>query len=151
MRLFVEGFEDGDSIPEIFTCRGKNRSPRIHWEGVPGETKSFAVAMDDPDAPNGTFTHWTVYNISSELDHLDPDLPHIERLSFGACQGVNDFGKVGYMGPCPPPGKPHTYIFHIYALNTSEIIKPGMGRTTLRRGFLPNLIEEAVYKGVFGR
>ncbi len=151
MQLLVEGFEDGGRIPAEFTCDGEDRSPAVSWNDPPEGTLSLALALDDPDAPSGTFTHWIVYNISPEVREILGKVPEGNKIGTIACQGANDFGTVGYRGPCPPPGKPHTYIFHLYALDSSDIIKPAMGRTTLKRGYSRNIIEEAVYRGVYGR
>ncbi len=151
MRLTVEGFENGGKIPVAFTCDGEDKSPAIKWEELPEGTMSLALALDDPDAPMGTFTHWIVYNIKPEMKGLEGALPQEEKVGTGVCQGANDFGTIGYKGPCPPPGKAHTYIFHLYARNGSETIKPAMGRTTLIRGYRSDVIGEATYTGVYGR
>lgn len=115
LTLTSEAFRDGHPIPSRFTCDGANETPTLHWTDPPPGTRSFALVVDDPDAPSGTFRHWGVY-----------DIPVTAR-SIGAAQHVgaevhNDFGKVGYGGPCPPKGHgPHHYHFKLFALDTDRL------------------------------
>jgi len=105
-------FADGASIPRRFTCQGQNISPALAIADVPTSAKSLVLIVDDPDAPSGTFTHWLVWNIPPGTKKLPAGQPPP-----GALQGTNDFGSVGYSGPCPPSGT-HNYRFYICALNT---------------------------------
>jgi Raf kinase inhibitor-like YbhB/YbcL family protein len=109
-------FEEGADIPVKHTCDGDNISPPLRWGEAPKDTASFALIMEDPDAPSGTFTHWIVYNLPPECNFLDKIVPIQKNLENGAIQGKNDFGKYGYKGPCPNDGKSHRYIFRIFAL-----------------------------------
>jgi Raf kinase inhibitor-like YbhB/YbcL family protein len=115
LKLTSDDFADGQPIPARFTCDGANETPTLHWGDPPSGTRSFALVVDDPDAPSGTFRHWGVYDIA------------VTARSIGAAQHVgaevhNDFGKVGYGGPCPPKGHgAHHYHFKLFALNVPRL------------------------------
>ena len=146
MEITVRGFANGGRIPQKFTCDGDNVSPEIMIEGVPSEAKSLVLIMDDPDAPSGLFTHWIAYDIL-------PDTKLIEQgagngSTFKSC--INDFGKHGYGGPCPPPGKPHMYNFTLYALDT-ERLDAGNGRKGIDSAMQGRIIEKASYSGIYSR
>jgi Raf kinase inhibitor-like YbhB/YbcL family protein len=112
MRLTSAGFEDGQEIPERHTCDGANVGPELEWSDLPPETQSLALRCNDRDAPGGTFTHWTVWDLDPG-SHILPE----GRVPPDARQGTNDFGMIGYGGPCPPRGSaPHRYSFRLYAL-----------------------------------
>ena len=115
MVVTSSAFQNGGKIPDKFACKGANVSPPLHIEGVPPQAKSLAIVMDDPDAPNGRFLHWLVWNI-------DPKTTDIAENSVpaNAMQGDNGFGKAGYGGPCPP-AKPHRYYFKVLALDLDKI------------------------------
>ena len=118
-------FESGGDIPAKFTCNGANGNPPLHISGVPKETKSLVLIVDDPDAPRGLFTHWITWNI-------DPKTTEVAENSApaSAIQGMNDFGKRNYGGPCPPSGT-HRYFFKIFALGTKLELKPNARRAEL--------------------
>lgn len=121
-------FEAGETIPERFTCDGEDSSPPLAIEGVNEEAESLAIVVDDPDAPSGTFTHWLLWNVPADTTELPEDVATTETIEEldGARQGTNDFGEVGYRGPCPPKGDdPHTYHFTLYALG--DPIRVGAG------------------------
>jgi Raf kinase inhibitor-like YbhB/YbcL family protein len=124
-------FVAGGSIPAKYTCEGANVSPPLSWTGAPAGTKSFALICDDPDAPAGIWVHWVLYNLPPNVDSLSEKTDAVSALSNGAMQGANDFGKVGYGGPCPPPGKSHRYFFKVYALDIDHFLKPGAHKDTL--------------------
>jgi hypothetical protein len=115
MRLKSGNFEDGGRIPSEFTCDGRDVSPQLSWEDVPGGTKSFALSVVDPDAPGGSFIHWLVCGIPEDVDEVDQG-----SLPEGVKQIRNDFGKKDYGGPCPPSGT-HRYVFTLYALDTEHL------------------------------
>ena len=109
-------FEAQGKIPTKYTCDGQDLSPPLRWTDPPAGTQSLALISDDPDAPMGTWVHWVVYNLPAKTRELQEGIPKTESLANGANQGVTDFQRVGYGGPCPPPGKPHRYFFKLYAL-----------------------------------
>jgi Raf kinase inhibitor-like YbhB/YbcL family protein len=112
LKLFSNDFQHENFIPHIFTCDGDDLSPHLAWKEVPPETKSFALIVDDPDAPGGTWVHWLIADISADTREIPRG-----TVPKGAVQVVNDFGKLGYGGPCPPGGT-HRYFFKLYALDT---------------------------------
>jgi hypothetical protein len=109
-------FEDGAMIPSKHTCDGEDISPPLQWNEVPEGTKSIALIADDPDAPHGTWVHWVLYNLAADVRQLEEGMPVAAKLASGAKQGVTDFGRSGYGGPCPPSGT-HRYYFTVYALD----------------------------------
>ena len=110
-----------------FGCKGGNMSPALAWSGAPADTKSFALLVHDPDAPTGSgWWHWIAYNLPAGTTSLPAGAgdPQKKLLPAGAVQGRNDYGSVGYGGPCPPPGKPHHYHFQLYALKVAKLDVP---------------------------
>ena len=101
-------FNEGDPIPDRYACKGVNVSPPLEWEAVSG-TMKYAVIVEDPDAPSGTWTHWVIFNLPSETNSLSEWIMEREELENGAKQGFNDFGTIGYRGPCPHGT--HRYYF----------------------------------------
>ena len=151
MRILVSGFSHGSEIPIKFTCDGSDVSPEVSWEGLPEGTKSLAIIMDDPDAPSGLFTHWMTYNMPPGESSLGENFPREKMTDSGISQGKNDFGKIGYGGPCPPRGKPHRYFFRLYALNSEEPILSGLGRKQFDGALKGKIIGEAEYMGTYKR
>jgi Raf kinase inhibitor-like YbhB/YbcL family protein len=117
----------------------------------PANTESFALIMDDPDAPPGTRVHWVLCNVPADARELPERVPRQEQLASGARQGQNDFGKVGYSGPCPPPGKPHRYFFKLYALDLKPNPKSGATKADLERAMQPHIFAQAELIGRYGR
>ena len=117
IKITSPAFEQGGLIPAKYTCDGADVSPPLQWAEVPEATKSIALISDDPDAPAGTWVHWVLYNLPPETRELPENIPPEQTLPSGAGQGITDFGRVGYGGPCPPSGT-HRYFFKIYALDT---------------------------------
>jgi hypothetical protein len=116
--LSSPSFADGAVIPRRHTCDGDNRSPRLTWGDAPPGTRSFALVVDDPDAPSGTFTHWVLFDVPSSTSEL-PDAPPLGTVGRS---GRNSFGKSGYGGPCPPKGHgPHRYFFKLSALDVDSV------------------------------
>jgi Raf kinase inhibitor-like YbhB/YbcL family protein len=109
-------FAETGIVPKRYTCEDADMSPPLAWSGVPAGTKTLALIAYDPDAPSGVFTHWVVYNLPSGISILPENLPRTPTLDSGGLQALNDFGHVGYNGPCPPPGPRHHYHFKMYAL-----------------------------------
>lgn len=121
-KLESQDFDSNGNIPQKFTCDGKSISPELEWSGAPEGTKSFAVIVDDPDALNGTYVHWVLYNIPADQHKLSEDIGPFAELASPLEQGVNGSDKLGYVGPCPPKGdKAHKYKFTIYALDTDNL------------------------------
>jgi hypothetical protein len=117
LSLSSPALQEGEDIPTDYTCDGQDMSPPLTWDEPPSETQSFALIMDDLDAPGGVFTHWVLFNIPADSRELQEAVPAESQLSSGALQGKNSFGKTGYGGPCPPAGNPHQYQFTLYALD----------------------------------
>ena len=145
-------FANGGEIPRKFTCSGENVSPAMNWSDVPPKANSLALIVDDPDAPAGTWTHWIIWNIPAHVSSLPEGVPPIkETLANGAHQGRNDFGRIGYGGPCPPPGRPHHYCFRLYALGAVLDIKSGAGRSELDTAMRSHVLGQAEWTGLFKR
>jgi len=144
-------FKDNGIIPEKYTCDGLDISPPLRWRGQPPETKSLAIIVEDPDAPGGIFTHWIIYNIPADVNRLDEGMEPAEELPGGIVQGLNDFGRPGYGGPCPPPGKPHRYVFRIYALDTMLELGPAASKDELLKLMKDHILAEATLTGIYSR
>lgn len=151
MNLSSDAFGPNDSIPERFTCDGTNLSPALSWSGAPQHTTSFALIVDDPDAPSGTFTHWVVYNIPSSTQQFAAGVSRTARLADGSAQGKNDFGDVGYGGPCPPPGNPHHYRFTIYALDAPLHPQAQVTRQRVLEAMRGHVLDQAQLIGLYQR
>lgn len=151
MRLTSTAFRDGDPIPVRHTCKGENSSPPLAWSGAPAGTASFALMVLDPDAPGGSFLHWLIFNLPATAQELDEALPNNFKLANGAVQGINDFGRPGYGGPCPPPGRSHHYVFQLFALD--RVIEPrGIARAAdLERAIEGHILARATLTGLFRR
>jgi Raf kinase inhibitor-like YbhB/YbcL family protein len=124
-------FPNGGYIPKQFTCDGTDISPELSWTNPPPGAQSFALIAEDPDAPVGTWTHWVVFDLPPSTRSLPEGVGKmIDKLPDGGRQGANDFGKTGYGGPCPPPGKPHRYFFKLYAAIEHHVLDEAewMGR-----------------------
>ena len=123
MNLTGSAITPGSAIADDYACTGANRSPALTWSNAPQATKTFALVVEDPDAPGGTFIHWVAYNIPASVNSLPAGVPQSAEISGGGKNGINSFDHVGYNGPCPPPGKTHHYHFRLYALDST--ISPG--------------------------
>ncbi len=153
MRISSPEFEDGGRIPKEYTCEGEGISPPLVVEDVPREAISLALIVDDPDAPRGEFDHWIIWNLPADMRTLPPaipDSPTVEGLG-AAAQGENDYGRIGYDGPCPPPGRPHRYRFRLYALDTTLSLNPGATRDRVEQAMEGHVVAEAEMVGVYGR
>ena len=144
-------FSSGGSIPKKFTCDGPDVSPELAWTEPPAGTKSFSLLADDPDAPVGIWNHWTAWNLSVTLRGLPEAVSKDARLTDGTEQGRNDFGKTGYNGPCPPPGKPHRYYFKLFALDTMLDLKAGSRKKELENAMKGHILGQAEWMGTYGR
>jgi len=144
-------FTDRGAIPVRHTCDGENVSPPLSWLGAPKGTVSYALIVDDPDAPRGTFVHWLLYDLPASVESLPEAVPTLERLENGALQGRNDAGRLGYSGPCPPRGPPHRYRFTVYALDTLLGLAPGASREELERAMSGHVLAWGQLVGTYGR
>jgi Raf kinase inhibitor-like YbhB/YbcL family protein len=149
--LSSKSFPSGEDIPKKFTCEGADVSPELSWTDPPANTKAFALIADDPDAPAGTWTHWVLYDLPADVKDLPESTSKSAELPSGARQGKNDFGKVGYNGPCPPPGKSHRYFFKLYALDSKLNLKPGATRQEVERGIASHTLGKAEWMGRYKR
>lgn len=151
LELQSPAFGFGEPIPKQYTGLGKDISPPLEWKGVPEKTRSLALVVEDPDAPAGIWTHWLVYGLSGSLQGLAEDQPKSQYLPGGARQGLNDFGRLGYGGPLPPPGPPHRYYFRLYALDCDLDLQPGARRKDVLRALEGHVLAEGVWMGTFRR
>ena len=149
--LSSPSFGSGASIPEAFTCSGQDVSPVLSWTGEPAQTASFALIADDPDAPAGTWVHWVMWNIPHQSHLLTRNITKSGTLPDGSMQGKNDFDKVGYNGPCPPPGKTHRYYFRLYALDTKLTLQPGATRKELDAAMKGHILAKGEHMGAYKR
>lgn len=150
MNLESTAFAAGSEIPSRYTCDGDNRSPALAWEAPPEGTGSLALVVEDPDAPGGTFVHWLVYNLPPETRSLPEGVTPDSRLANGALQGKNDFGKVGYGGPCPPRGT-HRYFFKLYALGSPLNLPPAAPKGEVLKAMQGKVLGQADLMGRYTR
>jgi len=165
--LSSPSFRNDQPIPAKHSCEGEDASPELTWEGAPSGTKNFALICDDPDAPGGTWVHWVVYNITPSRTGFDENVPKVDRSPDeynievttrtsskveGVTQGVNDFGKVGYGGPCPPRGYGvHHYHFKLYALDAELKLAAGIKRQQLESAIKGHILGQAELVGTYQR
>lgn len=150
MHLSSSAFVNGQSIPVNYTCDGRNDSPPLQWSGAPSGTTSFALICDDPDAPGG-WVHWVLYNLPAATRELPERVPTTETLPDGAKQGLSDFKRSGYGGPCPPPGKLHRYFFKLHALDTELKLRPSATKAALLTAMKGHVLADASVMGVYER
>ncbi len=145
-----EAFEEGGMIPKKYTCDGEDASPPLSWTGVPEGTEALALICDDPDAPVGTWVHWVIFNIPPDTTGLSENIPPERVLESGARQGRNDFGNIGYGGPCPPRGT-HRYYFKLYALDKKVDLEPGATKDELLKAMEGHILAEGRLMGRYKR
>ena len=151
LELSSPAFKAGEYIPEVFSCGGRDISPSLTWQGVPPGTVTLALTCTDPDAPVGIWVHWIIFNLPASLRGLEDNFPVRANLPSGIRQGMNDFRKIGYLGPCPPPGRPHRYFFRLYALDRQLDLPAGVSRPDLEKAMKGHILEEAELMGLFRR
>lgn len=150
----TSAFTHGEAIPEMFTCEGDDVSPELTIAEAPDDAASLAVVVDDPDAAKTTFTHWLLWNLSPDAVEIHEDVPRTETVGTldGAVQGSNDFGELGYRGPCPPEGDdPHEYRFTVVALDETLNLDPGAKRRDFDDAVEGAEIARARFTGTFSR
>lgn len=150
MNLTSSAFKSGDTIPNEYTCDGANISPPLTWMGVPPDTAAFALIVDDPDAPNGVFSHWVLYNISSERRAVEEGISPGDAADL-ANVGRNDFGHQRYEGPCPPTGPAHIYYFRLYALDVTLELPAGATRAQLLDAMQGHILTHTELMGSYSR
>ena len=150
LQVMSSAFADDQQIPAKYTCDGSNMSPPLKWTGVPAGAKALAVVVDDPDAPSGLFTHWLAYDIPARTTELPEGVPPRPTMDGEWRQGTNDFGAVGYGGPCPPSGS-HRYVFTVYALDAPLGLAPGASKREVRNALGAHIVAEGSLTGRFIR
>ena len=143
-------FKEGETIPRQFTCDGINISPPLEWGKAPAPAKTIAIVAEDPDAPGGTWAHWVAYNLSAENIGMVENLPATEKLIAGGFHGKNDFGNLGYGGPCPPSGT-HRYVFKVYALDVELPLKPGATKGEVESAMQGHIVAQGEIMGRYKR
>jgi len=150
MKISSTAFKEGGMIPKKYTCDDVNVSPPLTFEGVPVDARSLALIADDPDAPVGTWVHWVIFNILPATKSLPENVPHDKILSSGARQGINDFRRIGYGGPCPPGGT-HRYFFKLYALDIEPGLNAGISKKELLNAMRGHILTETQLMGKYKR
>lgn len=148
MKLSSPAFKYGQEIPQKFSCEGEDISPALAWHDVPPLTKSLVLIMDDPDAPQGTFVHWVVFNLPAHLTEL-PEKVSIKNYK-DAVEGTNSWGKTTYGGPCPPSGT-HRYFFTIYALDISLTLTSSATKADLMNVIRGHITAQATHMGTYAK
>ncbi len=151
LNLASSSFDSGAAIPARYTCDGTDASPELKWTSAPPATKSFALIAIDPDAPVGEFVHWVIYNIPAASRELTEGQSTREELHDGSLQGRNDFGGIGYGGPCPPGSSPHRYVFRLYALDATLSLQAGATRTRVEKAIAGHILAHGELTGRYRR
>ena len=138
-------------IPKKYNCDADNVSPPLSWTRPPGHTKSLVLICDDPDAPVGVWVHWVLYNLSPDATELAEALPLEEKLLGGALQGINDFRRIGYGGPCPPRGPADRYFFRLYAVESVPSVGPGASKKDVLNAIKGHVLAEGELVGRYQR
>jgi Raf kinase inhibitor-like YbhB/YbcL family protein len=150
MKLTSSAFDEGGMIPSKYTCDGADVSPPLKWGSLPDGTKSLALICDDPDAPVGTWVHWVYYDIPAKAKDLPENITSDEHPAPGGDQGINDFRRIGYGGPCPPGGT-HRYFFKLYALDTLLNLSPGATKKRVIKAMENHIIGQVQLMGKYKR
>ena len=156
LQITSTAFTEGQPIPQKYTCQGNDVSPPLKWTNVPANTKSYVLIADDPDAPDPraprmTWVHWVLYDLPATATELAEDIAKAQTLSNGAKQGLTDFKRVGYGGPCPPPGGAHRYFFKLYALDTLLNLKAGATKNDLLKAMEGHVLSQSQLMGTYQR
>lgn len=150
MKITSPAFKENSAIPARYTCDGEDVSPPLEWSDLPKNTQTVALICDDPDAPKQDLAHWVVFNLSPDQRRLAEHVPAEPQLASGARQGKNDFGRVGYGGPCPPSGT-HRYRFALYALDTELHVPPSAPRDQVLQAMHGHVLDTAELKATYSR
>jgi hypothetical protein len=144
--LTSSAFQNQSSIPQIYTCDGKNISPPLQWKNIPSGSGSLALIMDDPDAPVGTWDHWILFNLPPDLSGLEENL---SELPEGAKTSRNGFRKNEYAGPCPPGNSSHHYYFKLYALDTLLDLPEGAKKSVVEQAMQDHILGYTELVGIY--
>ena len=150
LQITSTAFSEGGMIPVPNTCDGTDVSPDLAWTGVPDGARSLALICDDPDAPVGTWVHWVLFNIPAGETGLTAEVASDPVLGNGAIHGMNDFGRLGYGGPCPPGGT-HRYFFKLYALDTALDLASGATKAQVEAAMQGHILAEGQLMGRYKR
>jgi hypothetical protein len=151
VKLTSSAFEHEKGIPEKYTADGDDISPPLEWAEVPGDTRAFALLMEDPDAPAGTWVHWLLYDLPHTAAGLPENIIKEPKTHEGARQGRNDFGNYGYGGPAPPPAAEHRYVFELLALDAPIGLEPGASRQDIQTATEGHVLAIATLTGRYSR
>lgn len=149
--LTSTAFAEGGRIPNRYTCDAEDSSPPLAWGSLPTGTESLALIADDPDAPVGTWVHWVIYDMPATLNGLSEGIPKSLSVPEIGKQGLTDFRKPGYGGPCPPKGKPHRYFFKLYALDTLLNLDPGVSKAEVEKAMKGHILAQGQLMGLYSR
>lgn len=150
MRMSVSSVVNGSTLPVLYSCSGPGQVPAIYWINPPKGTKSMVLILDDPNAPDGVFTHWIVYNLTPESGGIPPNQLPVSETAGTGLQGINSMKTRGYVPPCPPANELHNYIFTLYALD-SLIFPEITDRTHIDESMKGHVIGKARIVTVFSR
>lgn len=151
MQIASDAFTEGETIPRKHTCEGEDVSPLLSISGIPDGAKSLVLICDDPDAPLGTWVHWVLFGLAPDTTELPEGVPDDPEVLGGAKHGRNDFGNLGYGGPCPPPGPAHRYYFKLYAIDTELTLPAGVTKGDVMHAIEGHVLDEAQLMGRYGR
>lgn len=151
LMLTSTAFTGGGEIPVKYSCDGQSMSPPLDWGDGPPGTAAFSLILEDPDAPVKNFTHWVIFNLPPDTTGLPEALPRDGTLTSGALQGKNGGGGIGFIGPCPPKGPAHHYVFNLYALDTSLDLAAGATKDQVRQAMEGHVLAETVLVGIYQR
>lgn len=150
IKIKSSAFEEGEIIPKKYSCEGVNVSPPLQWSSSPADVESFVLICEDPDAPSGLWAHWIIFNLPAETTALPEFIMEREVLENGAQQGLNDFGTIGYRGPCPPGGT-HRYYYRIFALDIMLHLTSRINRQDLLEAMIGHIIDQGHIMGIYTR
>ena len=151
MQILSQTIVYGETIPTVHTCDNNDLSPQLEWQGVPAETKSLVLIVEDLDAPADTWVHWVLYDIPPSVTSLPEGIGAEESIPGIGTQGSNDFGNLGYGGPCPPGGDPHRYFFKLYALDTMLDLDAGSKIDEVVASMEGHILDQGELMGTYGR
>lgn len=151
IRIMSPAFADDQPIPGRHTCDGEDLSPALMWMELPSETKGLALICEDPDAPGHPWVHWVLYGIPPTISELPESLEPRDMVLGSVRQGMNDFKRIGYGGPCPPPGKPHRYFFRLYAVDRPTDLAPRSTKQDVLRAIEGHVLAQGEVMGTYAR